>query len=149
LATDPRPSEVGEALAEVVQRSQLLIHEEIELAKAEMTDKMTRLIKGLVIGIVAGVFAVFGLIYFLHAASWAVWRYAFGDSTNYWLGFLIVSVAIFALGALAGFLAYKFIKGGSPPAPQMAIEEGKLIKATLSGGERGAAVERQRQEVQR
>ena len=133
----------------MVQKSQLLVHEEIELAKAEMTEKVTKLVKGLVVGIIAGVFAVFGLIYFLHAASWAVWRYAFGDSTNYWLGFLIVAAAIFLLGALAGFLAFKFIKGGSPPAPQMAIEEGKLIKATLSGGERGAAIERQRQEVNR
>jgi hypothetical protein len=52
-------------------------------------------------------------------------------------------------GGLCGFLAFKFIKGGSPPTPKMAIEEGKLIKATLSGGERGAAIERQRQEVSR
>jgi hypothetical protein len=36
------------------------------------------------------------------------------------------------VGTIAGLLAYRFIKRGSPPAPQMAIEEGKLIKATLT-----------------
>ena len=32
-----------------------------------MTDKVTKLIKGAVFGIVAGIFAVFALIYLLHS----------------------------------------------------------------------------------
>ena len=35
-----------------------------------MTEKVTKLIKGAVFGIVAGVFAVFALVYLLHALSW-------------------------------------------------------------------------------
>jgi hypothetical protein len=46
-------------------------------------------------------------------------------------------------------MALRFIKGGAPPTPELALEEGRLIKATLTGGERGAAIERQRQEVRR
>ena len=38
-----------------------------------MTEKVTKLIKGAVFGIVAGVFAVFALIYLLHALSWGLW----------------------------------------------------------------------------
>ena len=49
------------------------MREEIALAKAEMTEKVTKLIKGAVFGIVAGVFAVFALIYLLHALSWGLW----------------------------------------------------------------------------
>ena len=40
--------------------------------------------------------------------------------------------ALFLFGGLAGFLAARFLKKGSPPMPQMAIEEGKLIKETLT-----------------
>ena len=39
---------------------------------------------------------------------------------------------ILIVGVIAGLLAMRFIKKGSPPAPQMAIEEGKLIRATLT-----------------
>jgi uncharacterized membrane protein YqjE len=150
LATDPRPSDLGDALSEVVQKSQLLIREEIELAKTEMTEKVTKLVKGAVIATIAGVFAVFGLIYLLHALAWGIWRYVpFIGDNDFWAGFLIVAVLIFLLGGLAGYMALRFIKGGAPPTPELALEEGRLIKATLTGGERGAAIERQRQEVRR
>ena len=44
-----------------------------------MTDKVTKLIKGAVFGIVAGVFAVFALIYLLHALSWGLWELIGGE----------------------------------------------------------------------
>jgi H+/Cl- antiporter ClcA len=116
----------------VTERASLLIREEIELAKREVTDKVTKLIKGAVVGIVAGIFAVFGLVYLLHAASWAIWD-LIGSRSNFWLGFVIVAALLFLLGGLAGFLATRFLKRGSPPTPQMAIEEGKLIKETVTG----------------
>ena len=50
------------------------MREEIALAKAEMTEKVTKLVKGAVFGIVAGVFAVFALIYLLHSLSWGIWE---------------------------------------------------------------------------
>ena len=39
---------------------------------------------------------------------------------------------LFLLGGIAGFLASRFVKSGSPPTPQMAIEEAQLIKADRS-----------------
>ena len=66
--TDPRPSELGEAIQEVTEKVQLLVREEIALAKAELTEKISKLIRGIVAGAVAGIFALFGLIYLLHAA---------------------------------------------------------------------------------
>ena len=124
-------SEMARAIQDVTERAQLLVREEVALAKAEMTEKVTKLIKGAVFGIVAGVFAVFALIYLLHALSWGIWD-VIGGEDDFWLGFLITGVVILIVGAIAGLLAYRFIKRGSPPAPQMAIEEGKLIKATLT-----------------
>ena len=132
MAGDHDTSELGQAVQDVTERASLLMREEIELAKREVTEKVTKLIKGAVVGIVAGIFAVFGLIYLLHAASWAIWD-LIGGRSNFWLGFVIVAALLFLLGGLAGFVATRFLKRGSPPTPQMAIEEGKLIKETVTG----------------
>jgi uncharacterized membrane protein YqjE len=131
MANGTDTSDLGQAIQDVTEKASLLIREEIELAKTEVTEKVTKLIKGAVVGIVAGIFAVFGLVYLLHAASWAIWQ-AIGGTDDFWIGFLIVAVILFLLGALAGFMAARLVKRGAPPTPQMAIEEGKLIKETVT-----------------
>ena len=130
MANGTDTSELGQAIQDVSEKASLLIREEIELAKTEVTEKVTKLIKGAVVGIVAGIFAVFGLIYLLHSAAWAIYDVIGSDSP--WLGYLIVAAALFLLGALAGFIAARFVKRGAPPTPNMAIEEGKLIKETVT-----------------
>jgi uncharacterized membrane protein YqjE len=135
---DQSSSELARAIQDVTEKAELLVREEIALAKAEMTDKVTKLVKGAVFGIVAGVFAVFALIYLLHALSWGIFDLVGGDSP--WLGYLIVGVLILLLGAIAGLLAMRFIKRGSPPTPQLAIEEAQLIKGTLTAAPAGHAV---------
>ena len=45
---------------------------------------------------------------------------------------LIVSGSLFLLGGIAGLAAARAFKKGSPPTPQMAIEEAQLIKQTLT-----------------
>jgi uncharacterized membrane protein YqjE len=132
MANTTDTSDLGQAVQDVTDKLSLLFREEIELAKTEMTEKVTKLLKGAVIGIVAGVFALFGLIYLLEGAAWAIWLGLDGDGNNFWIGFVIVAVLLFILGALAGFLAARLVKRGAPPTPQMAIEEGKLIKETVT-----------------
>jgi uncharacterized membrane protein YqjE len=129
--TDQQPSELARAVQDITEKAQLLVHEEIALAKAEMTEKVSKLVKGAIFGIVAGVFAVFALVYLLHALSWALWETIGGD-TNYWLGFLITGGLILLLGAIAGLIAMRLIKKGTPPKPELAIEEAQLIKGTLT-----------------
>jgi len=129
---DQQPSEMARAVQDVTERAQLIFREEIELAKAEMTEKITKLIKGAVFGIVAGVFAVFALIYLLHSLSWGLWDILYDGGDNFWLGFLITGVLILLLGAIAGFIAMRLIKRGSPPKPKLALEEAQLIKGTLT-----------------
>ena len=113
---------------------QLLVREEIALAKAELTEKVTKLIRGIVAGTVAGIFALFGLIYLLHAASWGVWE-ILGTGNGPWLGFLIVTLILFLLGAIGGLLAFRLIKKAMPPTPAMALEEAQLIRETVSGSQ--------------
>jgi uncharacterized membrane protein YqjE len=130
MANPTDTSDLGQAIQDVTEKLSLLVREEVELAKTEVTEKVTKLIKGAVVGIVAGIFAVFGLIYLLHSVAWGLWEALGGDGP--WLGFLIVAAVLFLLGALAGFIAARLFKRGAPPTPQMAIEEGKLIKETVT-----------------
>ena len=130
MANQTDTSDLGHAVQDVTEKLSLLFREEIELAKTEMTEKVSKLIKGAVVGLVAGIFAVFGLIYLLHSGAWAIYDVVGSDSP--WLGYLIVAVVLFVLGVLAGFIAARLVKRGAPPTPQMAIEEGKLIKETVT-----------------
>src|SRR3954454_23123883 len=118
---DNQTSELAQAIQEASERASLLVREEIELAKAEMTEKVTKLIKGAVVGIIAGIFAVFGLIYLLHSLAWLLYRVIKPDGESVWIGYAIVAVALFVLGALAAFIAFRAFKRGSPPTPVMAI----------------------------
>jgi hypothetical protein len=125
------PSNIAQAIQEVSDRAQILVREEIELAKVEVTAKVTSLVKGAVVGIVGGVFAVFGLLFLLHGFAWlAYWAIPFPDGTFFW-GFFIVAALLFLLGGLAGFLAAKAFKRGAPPKPDMAINEAKRIRETV------------------
>jgi uncharacterized membrane protein YqjE len=133
MADDTDTSELGQAIQDVTEKLSLLFREEIELAKTEMTEKVTKLIRGAVVGIVAGLFVVFGLIYFFEGIAWAIWKVLEGGgSDDFWIGFVILAVILFIVGALAGFIASRLVKRGGTPTPQMAIEEAQLIKETVT-----------------
>lgn len=120
---------VGEMVFDVSERVSNLVREEIELAKTEITEKLTKLVKGSVVGIVAGIFAFLGLILLMHSIAWLLNDLFFGD--NFWAGFLIEAVIFFAVAAGAGYFAYKKLLAGAPPTPDLAIEEGRRIRQTL------------------
>jgi uncharacterized membrane protein YqjE len=128
---DDNTSELGKAIQEVSERASLLVREEIALAKAEMTEKITKLLKGAVVGAVAGIFAVFALVYLLHSLAWGVFAAVSDDPNFVWVGYLVVGGLLLVLGGLGGFLATRFLKGGTPPTPVLAIEEAQLIKQTV------------------
>jgi uncharacterized membrane protein YqjE len=122
--------QIASAVQEISERATLLVREEIELAKAEIADKVNKLIRGTVVGTAAGVFAVFGLSILLHGFAWLLFSLVFQDV--YW-GFFIVAGALFLLAGLAAFLAIRFFKSGAPPTPDMAIDEAHRIRETLTG----------------
>ena len=132
----PRPGaddrSVGELVLDVSERVSFLVREEIELAKTEVTEKATKLVKGSVVGIVAGVFALLGFAMLMHAFAWLLNELFFEDEI--WLGFLVEAIIWFLIAAGAGLFAYRSLKAGSPPAPTMAIAEAKEIRETLEAG---------------
>jgi membrane associated rhomboid family serine protease len=130
----PQPSSngLGATVQEVSERASLLVREEIELAKAEITDKLNKLLKGAVVGLAAGIFAVVGLLFLLHGLAWLAWyELPVNDQSFFW-GFFLVAAVLFVLGGLAGFLAARLLRKGSPPVPQMAIDEARKTKETLT-----------------
>jgi hypothetical protein len=122
---------IGQAIQEVTDRAQLLIREEVELAKAEITAKVSQLVKGAIVGIAAGLFIVIALLFILQGFAWLAWDLLF-TGTNYFWGFFIVAGVLFLLGALAGFLASRAFKRGAPPTPDLAIAEAKRIQDTVT-----------------
>jgi uncharacterized membrane protein YqjE len=139
MSTGPGPEpprgedrSVGELLFDVSERVSLLVREEIELAKTEITEKATKLARGSVVGIVAGVFALLGFAMLMHAFAWLLNELFFEDDV--WLGFLVEAVLWFLIAGGAGYFAYRSMKAGAPPAPTMAIAEAKEIRETLEAG---------------
>ena len=123
-------------MQEVTAKMQLLVREEIELAKAEVTTKGKLLARGAVVVTAAGIFAITGLLFLLHMFSWLAWRVLSGGTDNIWIGFLVVTLFLFLLAGLAAFFGIRWLKSGSPPKPEMAIEEAQLIRGTLQGADR-------------
>ena len=132
MPADPdhnRPQQIGHAVAEISEKASLLVREEIALAKAEVTQKATRLGKGAAVAAAAGVFALLGLMMFLHTLAWFfVWVVG---SDIFW-GFLITTGILFFFAIVTGFIGLRWIKKGSPPTPDMAIDEAKKIRDTVS-----------------
>ena len=122
--------DLGEIVAEVSEKASLLVRQEIELAKAEVTDKVTKLGRGAAIGAAAGVFAIFGITMLFHTFAWFL-DDLFNWDTSVWAGFLIVTLVLFLLAGLAAFIASRLFKKGAPPTPDMAIEEARRMRADL------------------
>lgn len=136
--------QLAQAIQEVTERAGVLVREEIELAKAEVSQKVSKLGKGAAVAAAAGLFVVGALILILFGCAYlAYWAIPFpGDDNNnqvFW-GFFTVAAILLVLAVLAGWLATKAFKAGSPPAPTMAIEEARLIKETVASEHPGTTV---------
>jgi drug/metabolite transporter (DMT)-like permease len=130
---------VTELVFDVSERVSVLVREEIALAKAEISEKVSSILRGGAVGIAAGIFAFLGLILLMHAIAWLIDDLFFEGSI--WVGFAIEAGVFFLVAGLAGYLAFKALKKGSPPVPAMAIEEGKRIRQTLESSTTPAAKE--------
>jgi len=122
---------LGEVVNDVSTKASLLVREEIELAKAEISEKVSSLAKGGAIAIAAGAFLIFALIYLFEALAW-FFNDLFNVKHAFWLGFVMVFGILCILAAIAGMIGRRLIKRGAPPAPTMAIEEAKITKAQLT-----------------
>ncbi len=120
---------IAAALTEVSERMATLVRDEIELAKAEMTTKVSSIARGAAAVAVGAVFGVFALIFVLLTIAWSI-----NDASGHlWLGFAIVMVLLLLLTVGAFLFAWRKLKVGAP-TPKMAIEEARKIRETVRPG---------------
>jgi uncharacterized membrane protein YqjE len=129
--TDSTEKSVGELVFDVSERTSTLVREEIELAKAEVSEKVNQLLRGSVVGIIAAVFLFFSLILIMHGVAWLLNDLVFD---NFWLGFFVEAALFILIGAICVLVAVRSFKKGAPPTPDLAIEEAKLTRERLEKG---------------
>jgi uncharacterized membrane protein YqjE len=133
---------VADLVFDVSQGTSNLIREEFELAKAEVSEKVGKLLRGSAVGVAAGTFAFLALILIMEGIAWLLNEEVFDGKT--WPGFFIEAAIFLLIAALAGLVAYRAVRAGTPPVPTQAIEEAKLTKEMLEreAGQTATDVER-------
>ena len=117
-------------MTEVSERMNVLVRENIELAKAEVSVKLNSIARGTAAVAAGAVFGVFALIFVLETIAWAINAIFISGTGDLWLGFLVVAVVLLLLTAIAGLFAWRKLRVG-PPTPTMAIDEAKKIRETI------------------
>jgi uncharacterized membrane protein YqjE len=130
---EPDHKSVGELVFDVSEKTSSLIREEIELAKAEISEKVGKILRGSAVGMVAGAFAFLALILVMEGIAWLLNEEVFDGKL--WPGFFVEAAIFLLIAAGAGFFAYRSLQAGAPPVPEQAIEQAKLTKTMLEGKE--------------
>jgi uncharacterized membrane protein YgcG len=119
------------AVTEVSERMATLVRDEVELAKAEVGQKVQSIARGTVAVLLGAVFGVFALIFLLEAAAWALNAILIPGAGDLWAGFAIVFGVLAVLTLVVCLFAWRKLRVGAP-TPQMAIDEAKLIRETVA-----------------
>ena len=120
--------QLGEIVSDVTQKASLLVREEIELAKAEIALKTSRIVKGVIFFSAAGFFALMMLVFLLHTLSWG---FAEWLDLKTWVGFGVTTVLLLVITVVAALIGLRMFKKGAPPTPDLAIEEAQATKRAL------------------
>jgi len=119
-SANSRDQSIGELVKELATETSTLVRQELDLAKAEMTERGKRAGKG------AGMLGAGALVGLLAAGALTACLVAALDlAMATWLAALIVTVVY---GAIAGALAMtgrKQIREAAPPVPEQAIDSVK------------------------
>ena len=112
-SNDGSTAELVRALTDQTSR---LVRDEMELAKAELTQK------GKQAGIAAGAFGVAGVVAFFGAGALIAFLIALlATAVDTWIAALIVGVVLLALAGVLALVGKKKVAAAIPPAPERAI----------------------------
>ncbi len=126
-----KPENIATTVTEVSERMSTLVREEVELAKAEVAEKVTSILRGTAAVAAGAVFGVFALIFLLETIAWAINAIFISGAGDLWLGFLVVFIVLLLLTAAAALFAWRKLRVGAP-TPDMAIDEAKKIRETVA-----------------
>jgi hypothetical protein len=126
-----QPDNIATAMTEVTERMSVLVREEIELAKAEVGQKITSIGKGAAAVAAGAVFGVFAVVFALETVAWVMDAIFVNGAGSLWIGFAIVFGVLLVLTLVAFIFAWRKLRVGAP-TPNMAIDEAKKIRATVT-----------------
>ena len=130
-ADNGQQDSIAAAITQVSENLTRLVHDEIELAKAEVTEKGISLLRGVGAIAAGAVFGIFAVILGLFTIAWALDAILINGTSKIWVGFLIVTGALLVLALFSFLFAWRKLKAGAP-TPTMAIDEAKKIRETVS-----------------
>ena len=112
-----REQSMGELLKQLSQETATLVRQEIDLAKAEVSEK------GKKAGIGAGMFGAAGIVGLLAlGALTACFILALDTAMAGWLAALIVTVVYAAIAGVLALSGKGKVKEAAPPIPEQAVE---------------------------
>jgi uncharacterized membrane protein YqjE len=114
---DLRERPLGELLKQLSEETTRLVHQEIELANAELTEK------GRQAGMGAGLFGAAGVAGFLALAALTTCLIlALDAAMPAWLAALLVAVVYGAVAAVLALRGRAKVRQATPPVPEQTIE---------------------------
>ena len=117
---DPREQSIGELVKDLAGETSTLVRQEIDLAKAEMTERGKRIGKG------AGILGAAAVVGLLAAGALTACLIAALDlAMATWLAALVVTVVFGAIAAALALTGRKQIQEAAPPVPEQAIDSVK------------------------
>jgi hypothetical protein len=117
---DPRNQSIAGLVKDLANETSTLVRHEIDLAKAEMTDRGKRMGKG------AGLLGAAALTGLLAAGALTACLVAVLDlAMTTWLAALVVTAAFGAIAAALALTGRKQIREAAPPVPEQAIDSVK------------------------
>ena len=134
-AENDRSENLATAVNEVSERVTVIVREEIELARVEVTQKVTSLAKGTVAVAAGAVFGVFAVVFVLLTAAWGLDAILINGAGDIWVGFAIVMGALLAATVGSFLFAWRKLRVGAP-TPKMAIDEAKKTRAAIGEARR-------------
>jgi uncharacterized membrane protein YqjE len=115
---DLRERPLGELVKGLAAETSTLVKQEIDLAKAEMTEKTKKAGKG------AGMFGAAGIVGFLGLIALTACFIALLATAidHVWLAALIVAVVYAAIAGVLALTGKKEVQEATPPAPEQTVE---------------------------
>jgi MFS family permease len=113
----PGDRPVGDLIKQLSEQTSTLVRKELELARAEMTQK------GKAAGLGAGMFGGAGLFgLFAFGALTACFILALAEAMDAWLAALIVTVVYAAIAGVLALTGKSKVQEATPPIPEQAKE---------------------------
>ena len=131
--TEEQDRTIGQLVADATRDITAIVHSEIALAKAEVSQGAKKIGAG--IGMFAGAafVALLGLIFLFHTAAWAI-----AEWLPVWAGYLIVAVLLFVIAGVLGLLGRNNVSKAQPK-PERAIRNAQETVNAVTGRDAGPA----------